>query len=264
MLSTISRLILILSLFVLSANSYSKENPEQKGLRLAKEIEAANSGFVGEESDMEMILIDAYNSKTVRKMLGKTLETKDDGDKSLMIFKNPKDVKGTKMLTWTHKKKDDDQWLYLPSLRRIKKISSRSKTSAFMGSEFSYEDLGSQEIDKYKFKWIKDIKNKKGETIHVMERYPKQKSGYSKMVMHISKKMMSAIKIDYFDRKGELLKTGNFKKFKAFKVKGKTIYRAGLIEMKNVQTKKSSLFTWKSRKLGVKHRKRDFDKKSLK
>lgn len=243
----------------------AEEDASTKGLRLAKEIELANRGFIGEESEMEMTLIDAYKSKTVREMIGKTMETKSDGDKSLMEFKNPKDVKGTKMLTHTHKKGDDDQWLFLPSLRRVKRISSRSKTSAFMGSEFSYEDLGSQEIDKYNFKWIKDFKNKKGEAHYLLERKPKQKSGYSKMVMVISKKLNSAVKIDYYDRKGELLKTGLFKNFKNFKIgKNKQIYRAGLIEMKNIQTKKSSTFAWKSRKLGIKHRKRDFDKKSLK
>ena len=264
MLKLIKSILLTLLMLGVSFNSIAKESPTDKGLRLAKDIEAANSGFVGEDSVMEMILIDAYNSKTTREMIGKTMETSKDGDKSLMIFKNPKDVKGTKMLTWTHKEGDDDQWLFLPSLRRIKRISSRSKTSSFMGSEFSYEDLGSQEIDKYTFKWIKDSKNKKGEPIYILERYPKKKSGYKKMVMFISKKMKSAIRMEYFDKKGELLKVGIFKKFKAFKVNGKTIYRAGVIEMKNVQTKKSSLFTWKSRKLGVKHRKRDFDKKSLK
>jgi hypothetical protein len=257
-------LFIIFMIFTLSVTSYAKETSAGKGLRLAKELEVANRGFVGEEAEMEMILVDAYKSKTVRQMSGKTMEINGDGDKSLMVFKNPKDVKGTKMLTHTHKKGDDDQWLFLPSLRRVKRISSRSKTSSFMGSEFSYEDLGSQEIDKYNFNWIKDVKNKKGDALYILERKPKKKSGYSKMVMTISRKLKSAVKIDYFDKKGDLLKTGMFKNFKLYKVGSKKIYRAGLIEMKNVQTKKSSIFTWKSRKLGVKHRKRDFNKNSLK
>jgi hypothetical protein len=256
----------LLTISLLLSFSYSlsaKESASDKGLRLAKEIEASNRGFIGEESEMEMILVDAYKSKTVREMTGKTMETNSDGDKSLMVFKNPKDVKGTKMLTHTHKNGDDDQWLYLPSMRRLKRISSRGKTSAFMGSEFSFEDLGSQEIDKYKFKWIKDLKGKTGDALYLLERYPKEKSGYSKMVMLISKKLNSAIKIDYYDKKGELLKTGQFKNFKAYQVGKKKIFRASTIEMNNVQTKKSSTFTWKSRKLGIKHRGRDFDKKSL-
>ena len=149
----IRKYLLVLALMLSFGTILSaKESPAAKGLRLAKELEVANRGFVGESSEMEMILIDAYKSKTVRQMTGKTMETKSDGDKSLMVFQNPKDVKGTKMLTHTHKKGDDDQWLFLPSLRRVKRISSRSKTSSFMGSEFSYEDLGSQEIDKYQFK----------------------------------------------------------------------------------------------------------------
>ncbi len=249
--------------FLLPLGLSASESPVEKGLRLAKEVETANKGFIGEESEMELILIDAYNSKTVREMVGKTMEVEGDGDKSLMVFKRPKDVRGTKMLTWTHRKGDDDQWLFLPSLRRVKRISSQNKSSSFMGSEFSFEDLGSQEIEKYTYKWIED--KKIGEdSVYVMERFPKKKSGYSKMVMTISRKMKTALKIDYYDRKGELLKTGVFKDFKLFKVDGKTLYRAGEIEMKNVQTKKSSIFTWKSRKMGMKHKKRDFNKKSLK
>ena len=75
------------------------------------------------------------------------------------------------MLTWTHKKEDDDQWLYLPSMKKVKRISSHeSKTGSFMGSEFSYEDLGSQEVEKYKYKFVKDDELS-GRKAWLIERY---------------------------------------------------------------------------------------------
>ena len=66
-----------------------------------------------------------------------------------MEFVSPADVKGTKFLSYSHIKKDDDQWLYLPALKRVKRIASKNKSGSFMGSEFSYEDLSSFDADKY-------------------------------------------------------------------------------------------------------------------
>ena len=69
----------------------------------------------------------------------------------------PKDVKGTATLTFTHKVGPDDQWLYLPALKRVKRITSENRSGSFVGSEFAYEDLGSQELEKYsKRKYIKE------------------------------------------------------------------------------------------------------------
>ena len=186
---------------------------EEKGLKIAKEMRDANIGFIGEEADMKMLLIDAYGAEIPREMKGKVKEVPNDGDKSLSVFITPKDVKGTKMLTWSHKNKDDDQWLYLASFKRIKRISSRSKSSSFMGSEFSFEDLGSQEVEKYNFKYLRDEKVGSEDTV-VIERTPKSKSGYSKQVVWNSTKYNNPIKIQYFDRKGELLKEGVFSDFK--------------------------------------------------
>lgn len=233
--------------------------PEQAGLAIAKKMEKTNEGFVGEESEMELILIDAKGTRVTRVLKGMTKEVSGDGDKSISIFLNPRDVKGTKMLTHSHKVGDDDQWLFLPSLRKVKRISSRSKSSSFMASEFSYEDLGSQEIDKYNFKLLKKIKGG-----WILERIPKEKSGYSKMKTYISKKYMSAVKVEYYDRKNELLKVAKFSDWKKYKVGKKTLWRASKIHMKNVQTKKESIFTWKKRKIGVNHANRLFRKSALK
>lgn len=238
----------------------SAKTPEEKGLFIAREMQSKNNGFLGEKAKMEMVLIDAYGSKTTRIMEGKVMEVNNDGDKSISIFLNPQDVKGTKMLTHTHKNDDDDQWLYLPSVRRVKRISSSNKSSSFMGSEFSYEDLGSQEIEKYTYKWLKDTKNKEW----LLERVPKNKSGYSKVVMRVSQKYMNPVEAKYYDRKSELLKVATFSNWKEFKVNDKVLWRANKIHMKNVQTKKESIFEWKDRELGVKHKNRDFNKTSLK
>ncbi|MCK5073831.1 MAG: outer membrane lipoprotein-sorting protein [Bacteriovoracaceae bacterium] len=253
-------LLLVLTVLLLAPSAYTS-TPEQRGLEIAQKMENANNGFLGETSSMVMTLISAYGQKTIREMKGKIMEVSDDGDQSLINFQRPSDVKGTKMLTWSHKRKDDDQWLYLPSMRKTKRISSKSKTSSFMGSEFSYEDLGSQEIEKYNFKHIRDEKD-----IWILERHPKNKkaSGYSKQIMWVLKRYHNPQKIEYYDRKNELLKTAEFKNYKSYKIKNKTLWRPSSIHMKNIQTKKESIFVWKDRKLGLKMKKRDFSKSSLK
>ena len=234
---------------------------DQKGIEIATIVRDANNNFIGEKSKVEMILIDSHGEKTIREMESKVLEIPGDGDRSLSIFLTPFDVKGTKMLTWSHKSTDDDQWLYLPSFRRVKRINSRNKSSSFMGSEFSYEDLGSQEIEKYNYKFISD----NSETnVWAIERTPKVSSGYSKQKLFISKKYNNSIKIEYFDRKGELLKIATFDKFKQYTVNKKTMWRSSIIHMKNIQTNKQSIITWKDRKIGIKHKESIFNKRALK
>jgi hypothetical protein len=259
------KFIITLGLLVnlsLVANVAAKTSAE-KGLEVARKVEIANRGYIGETSDSEMVLIDAQGTKTVRKLRSKIKEVEGKGDKSISEFLSPKDVKGTKMLTWTHKTEDDDQWLYLPTFRRVKRISSGAKSASFLGSEFSYEDLGGQEVDKYNYKFLAEEKIAK-KSMWKLERTSKKKSGYSKEIVWMIKDFMNPFKIEYYDRKGELLKVANFGKFKKYKIGKKTMYRAGFIHMKNVQTKKESKFSWSNRKIGVKLSDKIFDKRKLK
>ncbi|MCB0377878.1 MAG: outer membrane lipoprotein-sorting protein [Bdellovibrionales bacterium] len=246
---------LVILLFLVSSQAHA-----DRGLEIMKKAEEFNNGFVGESSTMEMVLVNAHGDKVERKMNSKVQEVSDDGDKSIITFLWPADVKGTKMLTWSHKTENDDQWLYLPALKRVKRITSTNKTGSFMGSEFSYEDLGSQEVEKYTytFKGEKDIKGRKA---WVIERKSTDKnSGYGKQVVHLDKEYQNPLQIGYFDRKMELLKVAEFSNYKKY---GK-YWRASKIEMKNVQTKKKSILEWKNRKLNQKFSDADFNQNRLK
>ena len=249
-------------LFLLAQSFEIYATAETKGWAIAQKLKAANKDFKGESSSIELILIDAHGTRIVRKIENNILE-QDGGNRSLLTFLNPLDVKGTKLLTWTHNQKDDDQWLYLPSLRRVKRISSRNKSASFMGSEFSYEDLGSQEIEKYIY-YLEGEKELNGEEVWILKRVPKKKSGYTKLILYISKKYINPVKVEYFDRKETLLKFSMFSGYKQFLIGKKQMYRASSVHMKNVQTRKESIFIWLSRKLGVEQKKIFFKKSSLK
>jgi len=232
--------------FILLAFPVIAGTPEEEGLRIIIEMDKANNGFSGEYSEMEMTLINAHGDKTTRKMITETIEQDGDGDRSISNFQWPADVKGTRMLTWSHKTGDDDQWLYLPALKRVKRISSRNKSGSFMGSEFSYEDLGSQEVEEYTYKYLDD-QTLDGRSCWRIERYPvSKKSGYTREVAWFDKEYMNPLKIEYYDRKEELLKVGLFSKYKKYD----QWWRADEILMENVQTGKKSIISWTVRELG--------------
>ncbi len=243
---------------LLLAAPATAETPEEKGLRITREVDAKSSGYKGSSGSMEMVLTNAHGDSVSRKMRVVGTEVEGDGDRSLMVFEWPADVKGTKMLTWTHKKGADDQWLFLASLKRVKRISARSRTGSFMGSEFAYEDLGSQEVEKYTYKWLRDEESE-GRKLWVVERVPVDKSGYSRQVSWIDREYSGAVKIDFYDRKGELLKTMTLSDYKLLD----RWWRVHRIEVVNHQTRKTSSLKWTAQKLGLTHDEDAFDSESL-
>jgi outer membrane lipoprotein-sorting protein len=237
------------------------ETPEEKGLAIAKEDDKRDNGFQNFTANMMMVLKNRQGEESSRSIRNKTLEVKGDGDKSLSIFDRPRDVKGTALLNFTHKVGTDDQWLYLPALKRVKRISSANKSGSFMGSEFAYEDVTSQEVEKYNYKWIRD-EDFKGEKCFVFERYPVYKnSGYTRQVVWLDQKDYKLLRIEFFDRKNAPLKTLTQTDFKQYL--GKYWY-PGSMHMENHQTGKSTLLTWSDYKFQTGLSDKDFNKNSLK
>ena len=150
------------------------QSPEAKGLAIARSADRRDLGFQDTQVDMLMVLKNRHGQESRRKIRNRTLEQKDDGDKSLIIFDSPRDIQGTAFLSFTHKSGPDDQWLYLPALKRVKRIASNNKSGPFMGSEFAYEDIASQEVEKYTYKYLRD-EACDALTCFVVERYPVDK-----------------------------------------------------------------------------------------
>ena len=227
---------------------------------VAKKSEDAMSGFEDSISKMQMTLINAKRQKKIRTMKMKVLEGKEE-DKSLMEFLTPADVKGTKFLNYEHVTKDDDQWLYLPALKRVKRIASKNKSGAFMGSEFSYEDLSAFNVKKYTYVGEASSEKFEGKDIFVIESTPVSKySGYTKLISYIDANTFLATKIEYFDRKHELLKTALFESYENFG----DVYRIGKITMKNIQNDKTTILVWSDEKIRNGLKDKDFHKRYLK
>ena len=248
----------------LSVSSFAKapaENPQQKGLRIAQEGDASDTGFGDFTANMIMTLKNRAGKTSRRVIRSKTLEGKGDGDKSLSLFDEPADVKGTAMLTFSHGLKADDQWLYLPALKRVKRINSRNKSGPFMGSEFAFEDLGSQDVEKYKYNYLREEACGAGWKCHVVERTPAYKySGYTKQVTWIDVQHYRPVKVMYYDRKKSLLKTLTATGFKQYLGK---FWRPNVMNMVNHQSGKSTLLQFSNYKFKTGLTARDFNKKSL-
>jgi outer membrane lipoprotein-sorting protein len=249
---------LLLCLLPLAGNA---ETPEEKGLAIATEADRRDQGFGDYTNDIKMVLRNKQGQESTREIRSKTLEMADDGDKILTIFDAPRDVQGTALLSFTHKEGPDDQWLYLPALKRVKRIASDNKSGPFMGSEFAYEDITSREVDKYTYKYLRD-ETYDGMDVFVMERYPKdEKSGYTRQVIWLDKDNYKERKIDYYDRKDSLLKTLVFTDYRLY---GDRFWRAGDMYMENHQTGKSTRLLQTDFRFNVGLTERDFDQNSLK
>jgi len=253
------KIVLLLSVsFFLSEHGYANA---ARGLEIAKAADKQAEGFGNQVADVEMILKNKQGQTSTRQMIIKSLEVKGDGDKSLTIFKSPKDVKGTSFLSFSHVTGPDEQWLYLPALKRVKRISSNNKSGPFMGSEFAYEDLSSQEVEKYTYKFIEEGELN-GRKTFVIERYPAdKKSGYTKQVVTMDAETYRTEKVLYYDRKEALLKTLVFTGYKKYP-NGK--WRADQMSVVNHQSGKSTVLNWKDYSFSKKLKESDFNKNALK
>ncbi len=218
--------------------------PEEKGRAIAQELGARNAGYKDLGGQVEMVLTDAAGSEARRSFSLKVLEKANvtEGDKSLIMFEAPADVKGTAVLSHANAEGEDEQWLFLPSAHRTKRISAANRTGAFAGSEFSFEDLTGNDARKHGWKYL----GEQGNTVNV-EATPKDAaSAYSKRVLHVDGKEMRISSIDFFDRRGEKLKTLTYDDYRQLNEK---FYRSHTWAMKNSQTGKATTIRFTTMKL---------------
>jgi Outer membrane lipoprotein-sorting protein len=224
------------------------------GDEIERRQDKMQSGYVGESRTMTLTLINAQGVQSVRKLSFSGFEGDARRDKTLLTFNFPADMKGTVLLTHEQGDKDDDQWLYLPAVKRVKRIASSNKSGSFMGSEFAYEDLIVRQLDKYTFRYVGD-QIVDGKDCYVIEFVPKSTtSGYSKALRWRQKDNLQEIRTDFYDRKGELLKrrmVENYRQVDGF-------WRAGKITVVNVQTSKKSTISFDDVKLKVKMPEQNF------
>ncbi len=196
------------------------------------------------KSVIQMELINKRGSKRVRTMLSYSKDYGKD-KKTIMYFQEPADVNGTGFLTWDYSDdtKTDDRWLYLPALKKTRRISgSSAKKENFMGSDFTYDDMGNRNIEADYHKVIKEV-TLNGKDCWVIESIPKNANEvYSKKVAWICKVNYMVIKVDFYDKQKALLKTLEVNDIK--KVDG--FWTAGSMTMTNHQVDHKTIMHFNS------------------
>lgn len=270
LLSAILVLILSSQLTLANLDIKNTEDSVQRGMDISLKTKTVDQGWQDFTADMMMVLRNAQGQESIREVKMKSLEQLDDGDKSLTVFNKPKDVKGTAFLSYSHAIGADDQWLYLPSLKRVKRIASNNKSGPFMGSEFSFEDLSSFEIKKYTYSYLGEEKLSdeflQGAEVELdtykVEQVPTDKSsGYSKRIVWIDKDEYRIVKVEFYDRKKSLLKTLSYQDFRLYLGKH---WRANTSKMVNHQSGKETELQWNNYDFQTGLAESDFSKNALK
>jgi Outer membrane lipoprotein-sorting protein len=216
-----------------------KGTPEEQGQALSAELARRNAGFRDLTSRVEMLLTDADGAQARRAFDLKLLEraTPQEGERSLIVFQSPADVKGTAVLSHARGEGEDEQWIFLPSARRTTRISAARRTGAFMSSEFSFEDLTGSDGRKYRWKFLGKKTCSHGRCLE-LESVPKDPgSAYARRVLLVDEGELLLRTISFFDRKGQLLKTLSYDDY--VKLDGR-FFRSQKWTMKNAQTGKST------------------------
>jgi len=211
---------------------------EKRGFEVAARSDRSDRGFGDSAVELRMVLRNAAGRESSRSLQINTLEIADEslGDQSLVMFDSPRDIKGTALLSHANILEPDNQWLFLPALKRVKRISSANKSGPFVGSEFAFEDFTALELNKYDYVWLREEQSD-GVAMDVVERIPRyENSGYSRQVSWIDRDVFQVRKVEFYDRRGDLLKTLTLADYRDYE----GIWRSHHMEMINHQTRKST------------------------
>jgi outer membrane lipoprotein-sorting protein len=255
-----------LGLMLLTSESVADD---PKARAIMEKVDARDDGKTLEQ-DMLMILIDKNNNQRTRdiKSYGKDF---GEDEHRIMFFKSPADVRNTSFLTYDYDNadKDDDQWLYLPALKKVKRIPSADKSGSFMGSDFSYFDMTDRDLEDYDFKLLKETKVR-GNDAWMIESTPRTKkvikeSGYTKSLAIVRKDNYMVVRaINYMQNgKKKYLDLKRIHKEKGIWVvdemtmttkKGKTTLHRTDLKFKNIklnETLSDDLFTTRRLEKGL-------------
>lgn len=245
--------------FIASADSLS---PSAKGSQIANTAINKDHGWNNFKAYANMVLTDRHGQRSIRELQMQSIEQDSDGDKILIVFRQPGDIKGTALLSYTHINKPDEQWLYLPALKRIKRIASNNKSGPFVGSEFAYEDISGEELKKYTYIYLRD-ESFQAVDCFVVERYPiDASSGYARQIVWYDKAEYRIQKIEFYEKNQNkhiktLINTG-------YAIYKGQYWRPDKMLMVNHLTGKQTELIWNEYRFKTKLSKNDFSINGLK
>ena len=231
-----NKILTLLSVFV-TLSSSAVTAPKGATLdadQIFKEVEKRITAK-DESAKIVMTITEANGATKTREL--EVRRKAGDAPKVMVKLQSPPDLRGTALLSVGGKGKAEDQWLYLPSSKQTRRIVSSNKSSSFLDSEMSYEDMGSSSDKKFSNKILRSETDAHGPVNVIESTLTGGDSTYSKILTWVSADLSLVNKIEYYDRKGALLKTTEMNDYKKF---NGDVWRAQEIVVKNAQNKRST------------------------
>lgn len=219
----------------------------------------SNRGWGNFEAHLKMEL-KHDNAVALREMTTQSLEQESSGERNLIRVTNPLDLKGTALLTHTHDQTADEQWLFLPTLKRTKRIALESKAGAFLSSQFNFEDLSPVQVQKYTYKRQAD--EACGDSrCYVVDSMPTAPtSAYQRIRSWITQDNFRLMKAELFDRDNTLYKTLTVEKYLLYREK---YWKPEIMRMTDHRLNAETIATWSDMRYNASLNTHDFDASSL-
>lgn len=218
-----------------------QDDPEAR--KIFQEVDDRRSKISSEQADMQMII---YNSRgnTRKREIQSFSENEGDISRSLLIFEAPANVRGTGFLSISEGS-DEVQKLYLPALGQIQIISAAEKGDRFMGSDFTYEDLGDQSPDDYRFEM-----EAQSNTVYVLRAVKKDDSQYHHMLFYIDPDRYVLRKIEYFDEQDVMVKRLEATDYRQV-LEDEQVWQPGKMVMYDLSNDRKTELLWSNRRINA-------------
>ncbi len=251
-------MILRVALFAFVAGYMTAAQAAEPNLaEIVRKSQSVNK-MVDSTSDATFTLINKAGQERVRKTIGVSkLEANGEDNMRMTRFMAPADVKGTVSLLVEHSAGDDDMWIYLPALKKVRRLVSSNKKDSFVGTDFSYGDVIGHKVAEWNYKLLRE-EQADGADCYVIEALPKSdevrdSSGYSKRVIWIRKDNSFAIKGDLWDEAGEPVKNFHMTEIREVDP-ARHRWQAMKLEATNVQTGHKTIISFENFKVNQKVR----------
>jgi outer membrane lipoprotein-sorting protein len=205
-----------------------------------------------ETGPMTITLINKRGKKRRREMLRFVKTDANKKDKSFLEFVKPADVRGTRFLTHEHVEREDDRWMYLPALRKVRRISASDNTDNFMGTDLTFEDIRSEHLETHAYTILRQeaLNNREAYIIEAVPATPREKkeSGYSKRHIWVDKATFLIMQEQFWNKKGEHVKTSKHDDLIQL---SHGIWAYNRVEVENHKRKHRSIFLFREREINT-------------
>lgn len=237
---TINKIILFGLALLLTGPVFSQAQDNDKARSIFEEVDQRREQITYETSDMQMIIYDS-RGRTRNRQLQSYSQNQGETSNTLLIFEEPANVRGTGFLTLSEGA-GEVQKLYLPALERIKIISASEQGDRFMGSDFTYEDLGDREPEDYEFQMEAET-----DTAYVLRAEKRGQSQYAWLYFYIHPDRYTVEKIEYFNEQGTMIKRLESNSFVEV-LEG--VWQANFMVMYDLTENRKTELTWSNRQIG--------------